>query len=1025
MKISKEDDIISKIRIKPSKLKKNEEVEEVWIFSDDSFINLFYKIFTSESLVYNFSSLTSRETKSRLNKFIDDSNKENIKKKPKNNLFDDSISSKSMFKNYEILESNLKVNDPENKYSREYISKLDFNEIEYDTFCHCFFISGLKNDNLELIEKSEEYPSPCLHKECSILSSFQPSILQYYQNPNKKYQIEISDLTANLVFPLGIKICFNFDTNSIYPKPYNTFLNILRNQKGDIYFLVSLHYFRKMNMIDFEKHYKINPLKEFTKFKNVNETNFDDKKFENKLEIITQFIDNETIFIPECMTLVSRFPFINQMENCLKTMINLNSDDLNNLINHLTNEIPVPFRNQKILFYIPHNLSFFQLVCPFRPSTVNFKACNILKYLSIENIIKIFELILLEQKILFIHNDYQLLSLISFTFYNLIYPFNWVNPYIPVLSLNSVQFLQSIIPFIMGTDEFLFNYSINNEFISNNNENNIIFIDIDHDKITLNIQNVLKKNYLFSKDVIKELKLPELPEKIKKFLKQELKVIKKKHNEFNVVENIKEIFLKAFVRMFGNFYEFIFMTNDMPIFNSESFLSTKKDGKNFYKEIIQTQIFNQFILNENDIIKRKRDKIKTTLIEPYGKKYDNLLIDTSLFNIKVRQYINQDDNYFFHTIKTRARSNKNKKSEKNKKHLKEQSSFHLETSKNENSNSSSHSKGFFTSRKNDYLSIDTFNSGKTNVNPYIHTTTLIFPYFIDSPMISIDRDQIENYIEKEISKNNKKIFKNKKIPKYIIDGNKTFNLKQIKDIYRRYFFNVTEEKGIKKIKTLKRKSLSTTNLVSLTQIDEIQKIKEWFYIICNEEFEIKKLKIDNINDLMKKQKNREYFANLISQGYSFNDRFKKSLLNRSYNEMVKIIILIFEYVSKNEYNVIKSITIAIFSYFTYDSQLKKFKYIFEEIINLNCPCRFWKESEFWKNWYVNDLETGEVYIFDDVIENESIFPYSLKLLIQLFSFMKNLKLDITFINNVIFDDLGINYLKNDERIQLKEEIEKI
>ena len=71
-------------------------------------------------------------------------------------------------------------------------------------------------------------------------------------------------------------------------------------------------------------------------------------------------------------------------------------------------------------------------------------------------------------------------------------------------------------------------------------------------KITLNIQNALKKNYLFSKDVIKELKLPELPEKIKKFLKQELKVIKKKNNEFNVVENIKEIFLKAFVKMFGN-----------------------------------------------------------------------------------------------------------------------------------------------------------------------------------------------------------------------------------------------------------------------------------------------------------------------------------------------------------------------------------------------------------------------------------------------------------------------------------------
>ena len=169
-------------------------------------------------------------------------------------------------------------------------------------------------------------------------------------------------------------------------------------------------------MIDFEKKYKINPLKEYTKFKNINDTdqNFDDKKFEHNLEIITQFIENETILIPECMTLVSRFPFINQMENCLNTMINLNNNDLNNLINHLTNEIPVPFRNQKILFYIPYNPNIFQLVCPFRPSMVNFTTCNILKYLSISNIIKIFHLILLEQKILFIHNDYQILSYISF-----------------------------------------------------------------------------------------------------------------------------------------------------------------------------------------------------------------------------------------------------------------------------------------------------------------------------------------------------------------------------------------------------------------------------------------------------------------------------------------------------------------------------------------------------------------------------------------------------------------------------------
>ncbi len=156
--------------------------------------------------------------------------------------------SKTTNRNYEILESNLSINDPNDIYSSEYISKLNYSEIEYDTFCHCVFISGLTYNNTELIHESEEYPSTCLHSECSILSSFQPNVIQSYQNKNKKYQIEISNLTANLVFPLGIKICFNNDNDDNYPKPYNSFLNIIRNEKGEIFYMVSLHYFRKMEI---------------------------------------------------------------------------------------------------------------------------------------------------------------------------------------------------------------------------------------------------------------------------------------------------------------------------------------------------------------------------------------------------------------------------------------------------------------------------------------------------------------------------------------------------------------------------------------------------------------------------------------------------------------------------------------------------------------------------------------------------------------------------------------------------------
>jgi hypothetical protein len=49
------------------------------------------------------------------------------------------------------LSNNLSINDSNDIYSSEYISKLNYSEIEYDTFCHCFFISGLSYNNTELI----------------------------------------------------------------------------------------------------------------------------------------------------------------------------------------------------------------------------------------------------------------------------------------------------------------------------------------------------------------------------------------------------------------------------------------------------------------------------------------------------------------------------------------------------------------------------------------------------------------------------------------------------------------------------------------------------------------------------------------------------------------------------------------------------------------------------------------------------------------------------------------------------------
>ena len=80
----------------------------------------------------------------------------------------------------------------------------------------------------------------------------------------------------------------------------------------------------------------------------------------------------------------------------------------------------------------------------------------ILEHFSINNIICILRLILFEQKILVIGKDIDLISQIILNFISLLYPFEWIHTYIPVMSIKMLKFLQSFLPFFNGMNITLF-----------------------------------------------------------------------------------------------------------------------------------------------------------------------------------------------------------------------------------------------------------------------------------------------------------------------------------------------------------------------------------------------------------------------------------------------------------------------------------------------------------------------------------------------------------------------------------------
>jgi len=118
------------------------------------------------------------------------------------------------------------------------------------------------------------------------------------------------------------------------------------------------------------------------------------------------------------------------METCLLSVLKMlsnvkvNSEEINRFLIHIIKEIPIPPINKNLYFYIPNSVLPIELSGGKKtklPTTI--ALMNLLfAYFSIENIIFIHYLILMEQKILFIADEFYILTHIIEAFTNLLYP---------------------------------------------------------------------------------------------------------------------------------------------------------------------------------------------------------------------------------------------------------------------------------------------------------------------------------------------------------------------------------------------------------------------------------------------------------------------------------------------------------------------------------------------------------------------------------------------------------------------------
>ena len=642
-----------------------------------------------------------------INKNIQINQNKNEKKEEK---IEKKASQKYLKRNFTITEQNEKNEETQENENEEdsgekeyfiegitydkYLSKLKSEnkkeeESGRESFCEGFFIASFPQKNGQVIENSQSFPSACGHKECSILPAMKPEIFVRYPLKDTK-TLELNNLAATICFPTGIKVCYSEET----PSMIKDYVTTITNQKGERYYMMTYHFYHKIENEIYTKLYEMHPLKHHLMkfgddYLNMNDEELNEKlqiQIQENLEISQNLGFRDYIYIPYCICLISKYPYVTEMKKCLQSIylllinhLTINKPDLNRLIMYLIHSVPIPERNTKVKFFIPYCDKGIELICPKVQdiSIMNTNISSLLKYFSIDKLVIIFRLILFEKKILFIDDDYTRLSFVTDSFIKLLYPFQWVHTYIPIMSDQMLKYLETFLPFLNGINSSLMNL-VTQVFMNNENEDSeevfIIYITKDKFRLGSSLTSNNKKKYKYLQDNV-----PALPTTMEKELKYKLKKIKdeleyllknQKDKKIDLSEidfRIRNVFIEMFVQMFHDYYKYMTFIDDDVVFNKKLFLEkiTNNYDKHFYEEFIDTQLFQQFTQNivkdelnyfttmamqydpnKKDILKRalgsKQNKDKLYVIKP---SYLDINIENSQLiekAIKTKYIVNQD-----------------------------------------------------------------------------------------------------------------------------------------------------------------------------------------------------------------------------------------------------------------------------------------------------------------------------------------------------------------------------------------------
>ena len=514
----------------------------------------------------------------------------------------------------------------------------------YNKFCEGFLIISLNKKNDNKIEDNK------ISIKDESIENMPEIIFQYPLNIDEKFDLE--DLALSC-FSNGI---YTFIERKPEEKKKNFIFSFKKNYKK--YYLINFFTYKK---IPLEKYYSEYDVKQGNNI-NANETpgiNQTPQNDESELEEVKGYA-----FIPFCFCIISRYAYINPIQICLKSIFSFYSkmeskEDyfvFRDLIQFIVNSIPIPPLNKQIKFMLPYYFDYITLDCP-RFKGYDLINTNIRPVLNCFNpregpklcpMIWILRILLSEKNLIILGNDENRITKFCEGFLSLLYPFEWICTYIPILNDKNIKNIDLSSPFLIGAN-FSFLDKITQFLEKNKNSNDIILLylhegTIEASDFDLGSSLTLNSNMDFK--VYFDKYVPNFPD-------DEI--------YWGLASILKEA-SSSKVKQYTNEAKLIDRTlQEVTIIHYEEYITyiqktKEKKRKPFYLNISKTHFYNNFI-NKNpnfnkdktEIVNKTKDKIEVNtkknqyfedVLFKHKNKKKKIKFDYDLNKINGKYYIN-------------------------------------------------------------------------------------------------------------------------------------------------------------------------------------------------------------------------------------------------------------------------------------------------------------------------------------------------------------------------------------------------